>query len=152
MKISLVAGFGPIVREMEASLAFYRDALGIGFEGDEGYPHTDNLDGVRAFALWRLTDAARSTFGVDEWPSDIATPQAWLEFDVESHDAVGVAAGELEVAGYRMLRAAEMEEWGQTVARLLSPEGILVGIAHTPWMHQPADAAQDAEPEPITES
>jgi len=27
------------------------------------------------------------------------------------------------------------EPWGQTVSRLLSPEGILVGIVYTPWMH-----------------
>ena len=143
MRIVFVAGFGPIVREMDASLAFYRDALGIGFEGDEDYPHTDALPGVRAFALWRLSEAAKSCFGTDAWPADLVTPQAWLEFDVESHEAVAEAAAELEGAGYSLLRQAELEEWGQTVARLLSPEGLLVGIAHTPWMH---GAAEDASP------
>ena len=141
MKISFVAGFGPIVREMDASLAFYRDALGIGFEGDDAYPHTGELDGVRAFALWRLGDAARSCFETDVWPADLAAPQAWLEFDVESHGAVASAAAELEERGYRLLRPARLEEWGQTVARLLSPEGILVGVAHTPWMHEAGGAS-----------
>lgn len=136
MKISFVAGFGPIVRDMGPSLAFYRDALGIQFEGDGDYPHTDELGGVRAFALWRLTDAARSCFGTEAWPADLPIPQAWFEFDVASHAAVHEAAEELKGRGYRLLRPAKKEEWGQTVARLLSPEGLLVGIAHTPWMHK----------------
>ena len=36
----------------------------------------------------------------------------------------------------RLLVGPKEELWGQTVARLLSPEGILVGIVHTPWMHE----------------
>ncbi len=92
-----------------------------------------------AFALWRLADAAESCFGGETWPGDLPVPQAWLEFDVDGHDAVADAAGELERAGYRLLREAELEDWGQTVARLLSPEGLLVGIAHTPWMHNQPD-------------
>lgn len=141
MKISFVAGFGPIVSAMTNSLAFYRDALGIQFEGDESYPHTDELDGVRAFALWRLTDAAQSCFETEAWPANLPVPQAWIEFDVASHEAVGEAAKELEGRGYRPVRPAKKEEWGQTVARLLSPEGLLVGIAHTPWMHKADNAA-----------
>jgi hypothetical protein len=31
--------------------------------------------------------------------------------------------------------------WGQTLARLLSPEGLLVGLAHTPWMREQPPAA-----------
>ena len=27
------------------------------------------------------------------------------------------------------------EPWGQTTSRLLSPEGLLVGVTFTPWMH-----------------
>ncbi len=140
MKISFVAGFGPIVRDPDASRRFYEGALGIALkEPAPNYFATDDLDGVRAFALWRLADAAQSCFGDETWPADLPVPQAWLEFDVESHDAGADAAGELERAGYRLLRQAKLEEWGQTVARLLSPEGLLVGIAHTPWMHnQPA--------------
>jgi hypothetical protein len=55
--------------------------------------------------------------------------------DVLSPDDVAVAAGELERAGHRILKQAATEPWGQTVARLLSPEGMLVGITYTPWMH-----------------
>ena len=135
MKVSFVAGFGPIVRDMEASTRFYTDAFGIALEGDESYRHTDKLDGVRAFSLWPLREAAKSCFGSDEWPDDVPMPQAWLEFDVESADAVHDAARELEGRGHRLLAPAKTEEWGQTVVHLLSPEGLLLGVSYTPWMH-----------------
>ena len=58
-------------------------------------------------------------------------PQAWIEFDV---DDVAAATAELAARGYRLLVAARDEPWGQTVTRLLGPEGLLVGITATPWM------------------
>lgn len=136
MKISFVAGFGPIVRDVEASHKFWSDSLRIEMgELSPGYFATDDLDGVKHFSLWPLSEAAQNTFGTPEWPADIPVPQAGIEFDVESHEAVAEAAAELEAKGYRVLRGARLEEWQQTTARLLSPEGLLVGICHTPWMH-----------------
>jgi len=85
--------------------------------------------------MWPLAQAAESTFGTPEWPADLPTPQAWMELDVESADAVATAAAEMEAAGHRVLRGTLEEPWGQTTARLLSPEGLLVGISFTPWMH-----------------
>jgi catechol 2,3-dioxygenase-like lactoylglutathione lyase family enzyme len=147
MKVAFVAGFGPIVRETDAAHAFWRDGLGIELEeAAPGYFTNDSLDGVKAFALWPLTQAAEATFGSAEWPADIPAPQAWLELDVESAEAVEAAVRELEAAGHRVLRGAGEEPWGQTTSRLLSPEGLLVGVTFTPWMHRrPGD-------EPITES
>ena len=145
MKIAFVAGFGPIVRDMGASYAFWNGALGVGFDGDAGYWHTDKLDGVKAFALWRLEQAAESTFGTGRWPEDVPTPQTWVELDVESAAAVADAVAELESAGYRILRGSHEEPWGQTTSRVLSPEGLLVGITYTPWMHKQGER-------PITES
>ncbi len=139
MKINFVAGFGPIVRDVEASHKFWSDSLRIEMgELSPGYFATDDLDGVKHFSLWPLSEAAQNTFGTSVWPADIPVPQAGIEFDVESHEAVADAAAELEAKGYRILRGARLEEWQQTTARLLSPEGLLVGIAHTPWMHPSA--------------
>ena len=59
-------------------------------------------------------------------------PQAWLEFDVDDVDA---ATRELEEQGYRLLVRQRTEPWGQTVARLLSPEGAIVGISYAPALH-----------------
>ena len=132
IKILFVAGFGPIVREGDASRKLYQDALGIAFKEEEGgYLHTPELPGVKHFALWPLWHAAESCFGTKEWPSDIAVPQGWIEFDVED---VAQATAALEARGYRMLVRARTEPWGQSVTRMLSPEGLLVGITFTPWM------------------
>jgi catechol 2,3-dioxygenase-like lactoylglutathione lyase family enzyme len=137
MKVSFVAGFGPIVRNVDASRAFWHTGLGIELEeAAPSYWATDDLAGVKAFALWPLNQAAESCFGLNTWPGDLPIPQAWVELDVESPQAVADAVRELEAAGHRVLRGANDEPWGQTTARLLSPEGLLVGVTYTPWMHQ----------------
>ena len=74
-------------------------------------------------------------FGAPAWPPGIPAPQAWVEFDLATPEAVQQAADELTVAGHRLLREPVLEPWGQWTARLLSPEGLLVGITYTPWMH-----------------
>jgi catechol 2,3-dioxygenase-like lactoylglutathione lyase family enzyme len=135
VKINFVAGFGPVAPEPESSRQFWVDRLGIELEGDDIHRATDQLEGVRAFSVWSLSGAAESCFGTKDWPADVPVPQGWIEFDVESAAAVSDAATELEGAGLRLLRPPSAEPWGQTVARLLSPEGLLVGITYTPWMH-----------------
>jgi catechol 2,3-dioxygenase-like lactoylglutathione lyase family enzyme len=139
MKVSFVAGFGPIVPDIDASRAFWATGLGIELEqAAPSYWATDDLDGVKAFALWPLAQAAESCFGTPTWPSDIPAPQAWIELDVDSPEAVTAAVAELQAAGHRLLRGAAQEPWGQTTSRLLSPEGLLVGVTYTPWMHPTA--------------
>jgi catechol 2,3-dioxygenase-like lactoylglutathione lyase family enzyme len=132
MKILFVAGFGAIVRDMQESLRFYRDAIGIPLVEKEDVA-TEELDGVKYFSLWPLADAAESCFGEREWPSNVAVPQAWIEFDV---DDIAAAAEELRAKGYKLLVGPREEPWGQTVTRLLSPEGILVGVTITPWRRE----------------
>ena len=43
---------------------------------------------------------------------------------------------ELKSQGYQLLVATRTEPWGQVVTRLLGPEGLLVGITHTPEMRK----------------
>ncbi len=134
MKVLFVAGFGPILRDEAATTAFYRDTLGLPFnDSADGYYHSEHVPGTKAFALWPLSHAAKSCFGTDTWPDDLPTPQAWLEFDV---DDIETASAELEARGYRLLVNSRTEPWGQIVTRLLSPEGILVGVTVTPWMRE----------------
>jgi catechol 2,3-dioxygenase-like lactoylglutathione lyase family enzyme len=133
-KILFVAGFGPIVRDADASQKLYRETFRIPFkEAEGGYFFTGDLDGVKHFALWPLSQAAQSCFGKESWPDELPIPQAWVEFDV---DSVEQATAELESRGYRMLLAAKKEPWGQTVTRFLGPEGLLIGITFTPWMRE----------------
>lgn len=65
----------------------------------------------------------------------IATVAVSIEFDVPSPDAVATAAHELAKAGHDQLHEARKEPWGQTVARLQSPEGAIIGISYTPGFH-----------------
>jgi len=58
MKVSFVAGFGPIVREVDASRAFWGSGLGIELqEAAPDYWTNDGLEGVKAFGLWPLSQA-----------------------------------------------------------------------------------------------
>jgi hypothetical protein len=139
MKVLFIAGFGPISCNVGESRRLYEEALGIRFKVEDGeYLHTEEVRGANTFAVWPLAQAAESCFGSAEWPADLAVPQAWLEFDVDDMEA---AARELEERGYRLLVRNRTEPWGQVVTRLLSPEGVLVGVTKTPWMRaEPASS------------
>jgi hypothetical protein len=132
--VLFVVGFGPIVRDPAASRKFYCGALALPFREDaNGYLYTAGLDGVKHFALWPLAQAAESCFGTDQWPGNIPVPQAWIEFDVAD---IEKATAELKSQGYQLLVATRTEPWDQVVTRLLGPEGMLVGITHTPVMRK----------------
>lgn len=134
LKLRFIAGFGPIDRNVGESRKLYGEGFGIPFKEEaDGYLHTEAVDGARSFALWPLSQAARSCFGKDSWPDIIPAPQAWLEFEVESVEG---ATSELESRGYRMLVKNKHEPWGQVVSRFISPEGLLVGVTFTPSMRE----------------
>jgi hypothetical protein len=139
LDILFIAGFGPIVRDTAESRKLYGDVMRIPFKEETGgYLHTEALGGAKTFALWPLSQAAQSCFGQDSWPDNVPVPQAWLEFDVGS---VEKATAELESKGYKMLVKNRKEPWGQVVSRLLSPEGLLVGITFTPMMRDSQEEA-----------
>jgi len=135
MKVLFIAGFSPIVREPTKSQELYVDGLGLPLDERQGdYVCSGRIEGTKHFGLWPLTAAAQACFGSDVWPADLPVPQATLELEV---DDVEASARSLEQAGHRLLHATKTEPWGQTIARLLSPDGLLIGICRTPWMHAP---------------
>ena len=137
MNILFIAGFAVVTPDPPESRKLYVDALGLPLgsgEGDE-YLHSEKIGGSKHFGVWPLTQAAQACFGTPNWPDDRPVPQASVEFEVESVDAVQAAADELRADGFTMLHEARTEPWGQTVARLQSPEGAIVGISFAPWMH-----------------
>lgn len=136
MKILFIAGFSPICPDPAASRAFYTQDLALPLDRGEGdYVFSESLPGAKHFGLWPLSAAAESCFGQSTWPADVPVPQAALELEV---DDVPAAARELESAGHRLIHPVRTEPWGQTIARLLAPEGLLIGVCHTPWLHAPA--------------
>lgn len=117
------------------SRRLYVDGIGLPLEGQGDYYHSEKVGGSKHFGVWPLRDAAQACFGTNEWPADLPVPQASMEFEVADADAVAAAGEELEAAGYELLHSAHEEPWGQTVARLLSPEGLIVGISYAPALH-----------------
>jgi len=125
MDVQFLTSIAPIVRKPEASRSFYGDALGLGFEDQEGdYVFTHELEGSKHFGLWPLSEAACACFGTSEWPAEVPVPQASLEFEVSD---VPVAAAELSAKltpdRARAVVVVAMPKLGSHVGR--SPEVVL---------------------------
>ena len=143
MDIVFVASVAVIASDPAQSRRLYVDALGLPLAAAEGsdYWHSEQVAGTKHFGVWPLREAAEACFGQPEWPAEVSVPQASIEFEVADADAVGAAARELEDRGFALLHGAREEPWGQTVARLLSAEGLIVGISFAPALHDDAASA-----------
>jgi predicted enzyme related to lactoylglutathione lyase len=104
------------VRDMQRSLAFYRDLLGIPLEGDERWAETTFPGGVR-FAL----------HAAHEGISDLSSGTVKLSFEVEDADA---AAEVLRAQGTEV-REAIRDEWG-TALEIDDPDGYTVNLFQPP--------------------
>lgn len=137
MEIEFLSTVSVIAADPPLSRRLYVDTLGLplasGADGE--YFHSEALPGCKHFAVWPLHQAAHACFGTPAWPSDRPIPQVSLEFDVADADAVQVAARELVADGYEVLHPVREEPWGQTVVRLQSLEGSIVGVSYTPALH-----------------
>jgi catechol 2,3-dioxygenase-like lactoylglutathione lyase family enzyme len=133
VNIEFLATVAVIAPDSTASRKLYVDALGLPLESAGGdYHHSEQIDGCKSFGIWPLSQAAEACFGTPQWPATRPVPQVSIEFDVEDAKAVDSAARELEQADHELLHAPREEPWGQTVARLQSPEGAIVGISTRP--------------------
>ena len=142
MKVEFIAGMAVVTADPKASRKLYVDALGLPLQSEAGgdYFHSEEIAGSKHFGVWPLAQAAQACFGRPEWPADLPTPQASIEFEVASAQAVAIAAQELQSLGYPLLHEARLEPWGQTVARLLSPENLIVGVSFAPSLHKAESA------------
>lgn len=100
---------------------------------------SEHIPGSKHFGVWPLSQAAQACYGTPDWPREVRVPQASIEFGVASADAVADAASELQAHGYALLHPAHTEPRGQTVARILCPEGLTVGRSFAPSLHDHAD-------------
>jgi catechol 2,3-dioxygenase-like lactoylglutathione lyase family enzyme len=136
VRVEFLSTIAVIAPDPQASGALYVDALGLPLEGEAGYRHSERIEGCKSFGVWPLSQAAEACFGTQQWPAGRPVPQVSIEFDVADTAAVTTAAQELEDAGFELLHAPRDEPWGQTVARLQSPEGAIVGISYVPAFHE----------------
>jgi hypothetical protein len=140
MDVLMVATVAVITGEPSRSRQLLMDTLGLPLEGEgDGYYSSGNIPGCKHFGMWPLSQAAEACFGTPDWPTDVTIPQASIEFEVESPDAVESAGTELEHAGCQLLHPARTEPWGQTVTRLLTEDGLVIGISYVPMFHEEQD-------------
>lgn len=136
MNIVSIAGFATITRKVTESKNLYRDTLGLPLKAMDDYLSVDNFEGSKHFGVWPLHMAAQSCFGSDVWPADVPEPHATIEFELVNMESVQAAVEEMKEKGQKFIHEARMEPWGQTVARFMSPEGLLIGLSYAPWLHQ----------------
>ena len=137
MNVQFIASVAVVAPDPPRSRELFVDALGLPLQASEGsdYFHSERIGGSKHFGVWPLAEAAQACFGVTEWPADRPVPQVSLEFEVEDANAVQAAADELSARGFTLLHQAREEPWGQTVARLQSVEGAIVGVSFAPSLH-----------------
>ena len=136
MKIESIAGFATITKNPKPSKALYLDTMKLPLKAKDDYLSMDRFEGANHFGVWPLAMAARSCFGKDTWPEDIPEPQATIEFELSNLESVQAAVDEMKLAGHEFVHEARVEPWGQTIARFVSPEGLLVGLSFAPWLHE----------------
>ena len=135
MNIECIAGFAVITETTETSKGLYRDVLQLPMKEKDDYLSMDRFEGAKHFGVWPLRMAAQSCFDSDEWPASLPKPQATIEFELSDIESVHAAVDEMKAGGQEFIHEARLEPWGQTIARFLSPEGILVGLSFAPWLH-----------------
>jgi hypothetical protein len=142
MKILFVASVAVVVPIPVESRRLFVERLGLPLEPHPGddYYFSEKLDGAKHFGVWPLAQAAEACFGTRDWPASRPVPQACIEFEVADAASVQDAAEELAAAGYELLHPVKTEPWGQTVARIQTSEGVLIGISYAPWLHTDAGA------------
>jgi catechol 2,3-dioxygenase-like lactoylglutathione lyase family enzyme len=132
MDIRFITSISIVTSYPAESQRLFVNALGLPLTGDDDYLFSESLNGIKHFGIWPLAAAAYACFGINTWPADRPIPQASIEFEV---DDVAAAAQELQDEGYQLLHSARIEPWNQTVARLQTEDGLIVGVCFTPWFH-----------------
>jgi catechol 2,3-dioxygenase-like lactoylglutathione lyase family enzyme len=136
MEIKCIASFAVITKQSDASASLYQEALGLPLERQDDYLFMDKFAGANHFGVWPLKMAAQSCFGQDEWPAHVPEPAASIEFELADAAAVESAVREMKAKGQEFIHEVRTEPWGQTAARFMSPERVLVGLSHAPWLHE----------------
>jgi catechol 2,3-dioxygenase-like lactoylglutathione lyase family enzyme len=136
MNVLFITSVAVVATDPPRSRQLFMDALGLPLEGEgDGYYSSGSIRGSKHFGVWPLSQAAEACFGTPAWPAGRLVPQASIEFEVENADAVESAGAELQRAGFELLHPARTEPWGQTVTRLLTDDGLIIGVSYAPSLH-----------------
>ena len=124
-----LAGIAEVVEDVDATVAYYRDVLGLSVEHDEGSTYgVVQVAGVLHFGVWARRAAAEATFGdgdaVDRIPLGFT-----IGFEV---DSVEDACRSTSARGWPMAQAPHVEPWGQKTSRFFGPGGALCEFSEMP--------------------
>jgi len=115
------------VRDVEASLGFFERAFGLKrrfVAPGGGYGELDT--GVTALAFAQH-DTARGNLGQAYVPADASPQPLGIEIGLVATD-VPAACERAVAAGATLLAPPKLKPWGQTVAYVRCPDGVLVEI------------------------
>jgi catechol 2,3-dioxygenase-like lactoylglutathione lyase family enzyme len=123
------------VDDLERSLAFYRDGLGlptggiVGQEFEYGAVAFFELQNGLALALWPRTSIARDAGIPRQAPS---ATELTIGHNVRSREEVDALMARAERAGARVVKAAGATFWGGHAGYFLDPDGHLWEVAWNP--------------------
>lgn len=136
INVLFIASVAVVTADPPKSRSLFLETLELPLQADDsGEYFSGAVEGSKHFGVWPLAHAAQSCFGSSQWPSERRVPQASIEFEVEGEAAVQAAEQELVAKGFDLLHATKTEPWGQTVTRVQTEDGAIVGISYAPWMH-----------------
>jgi uncharacterized protein len=131
------------VDDLEASLRFYRDGLGLATDGivgrefEHGAVAFFNLDPGVILALWARPDIAHDT-GLTQTP--VSPTDFTLANNVASRDEVDATLAEAERAGARIVKSAGDTFYGGYAGYFADPDGHLWEVAWNPTLELPIEA------------
>ena len=137
-----LSAIAEVVENIESSVAFYRDTLGLKVNHETGTGYAEvALSGVLHFGVWSREAAAATILGMPE-----KSEQVPLGFFIGLEvDSVAEATQKAAEKNVHFLQPTKKEEWGQVTSRLLSPSGGLIELTETPWARK-ITQAMEVEP------
>lgn len=123
------------VDDLERSLSFYRDGLGLSSQGIVGHEYEhgavaffDLQNGLK-LAIWAREDLAHDT-GIAESPP--SATELSLGHNVRSPEEVDAVMREADGAGAKMVKAAGATFWGGYAGYFADPDGHLWEVVYNP--------------------
>lgn len=130
------------VADLEKSLVFYRDGLGLPTEGivgqefEHGAVAFFDLSGGLKLAIWARSDLAFDT-GLPEQP--VSSTAFTIGHNVSQREDVGRIMGQAQRAGAEIIKAPQDTFYGGHAGYFRDPDGHLWEIVWNPQMLPPQD-------------